>query len=63
MNFLNIRFSKVLPIIVVLLTFVGCTDLEEDILDESLTGTGEAEVISGSIAPVYGLLRQVWLHT
>ena len=42
---------------------VGCTSLEEEILDESLTGTGAAEVVSGSIAPVYGLLRQVWLHT
>jgi hypothetical protein len=37
--------------------------LEEDILDESLTGAGQAEVVSGSIAPVYGMLRQVWFHT
>ncbi|WP_416865715.1 MAG: RagB/SusD family nutrient uptake outer membrane protein [Imperialibacter sp.] len=59
----NIRFNKVLPVAIFLLTFFGCTSLEEDILDESLTGTGQAEVVSGSIAPVYGLLRQVWLHT
>jgi starch-binding outer membrane protein, SusD/RagB family len=59
----NIRFKKVLPIAIFLLGFFGCTSLEEDILDESLTGTGQAEVISGSIAPVYGLLRQVWYHT
>jgi hypothetical protein len=58
----NIRFNKVLLIGTFLLTF-GCTSLNEDILDESLTGTGQAEVVSGSIAPVYGMLRQVWMHT
>ncbi len=60
----NIRFYRALPIVAFLLTFVGCTNLEEEILDESLTGTGQAELVSGSIAPVYGLLRSgVWLHT
>src|SRR5687768_9712584 len=59
----NIRLNRTLPIIIFLLTFFGCTKLDEEILDESLTGTGQAEVVSGSIAPVYGLLRQVWLHT
>lgn len=59
----NIRLNRALPIIIFILTFFGCTKLDEEILDESLTGTGQAEVVSGSIAPVYGLLRQVWLHT
>ncbi|MEM9831291.1 MAG: RagB/SusD family nutrient uptake outer membrane protein [Bacteroidota bacterium] len=59
----NIRFYKTLPIFLFLFTFLACTDLEEEILDESLTGTGQAELVSGSIAPVYGMLRQVWLHT
>ncbi len=59
----NIRLNSVLPVAVFLLAFFGCTSLEEEILDESLTGTGQAEVVSGSIAPVYGLLRQVWFHT
>jgi hypothetical protein len=58
----NIRLHRALPIIIFLLTFFGCTTLEEDVLDE-LTGVGQAEVVSGSIAPVYGMLRQVWLHT
>ncbi|SEI50742.1 SusD family protein [Dyadobacter sp. SG02] len=59
----NIGFNKALPI-VALLAFFGCTTLDEEILDESLTGTGQAELVSGSIAPVYGLLRSgVWLHT
>ena len=60
----NIRFNQALPVIVFLFAFLGCTTLEEEILDESLTGTGQAEIVSGSIAPVYGLLRHnVWLHT
>jgi starch-binding outer membrane protein, SusD/RagB family len=59
----NIRFNKALQLSIFLLAFFGCTSLEEDVLDESLTGTGQAEVVSGSIAPVYGLLRQVWMHT
>ena len=60
----NIKLNKTLSIIVFLFAFFGCTTLEEEILDESLTGTGEAEIVSGSIAPVYGILRYgVWLHT
>lgn len=57
------RFYKLLPIAAFLCGFLSCTNLDEEILDESLTGTGEAEIVSGSIAPVYGLLRQVWMHT
>lgn len=60
---MNHKFFKTLSIAAVLLTVMGCTDLQEEILDESLTGTGQAEVVSGSIAPVYGFLRNVWLHT
>lgn len=59
----NIRLNKTLSFVVFLLAVFGCTSLEEEILDESLTGAGQAEVVSGSIAPVYGLLRQVWQHT
>ena len=59
----NIRLHKILPIAAFVFAFLGCTDLDEEVLDESLTGTGQAEVVSGSIAPVYGILRQVWLHT
>lgn len=59
----NIMYRKTFPIFAFLLAFLSCTNLEEDILDESLTGTGQAETVSGSIAPVYGLLRNVWLHT
>ncbi|GMQ23346.1 hypothetical protein Aoki45_00280 [Algoriphagus sp. oki45] len=56
-------FRKLIPIALFFAAFMSCTTLEEEILDESLTGTGQAEIVSGSIAPVYGMLRQVWLHT
>ena len=59
----TISFNKLLSTAVFLLAFLSCTTLEEEVLDESLTGTGQAEIVSGSIAPVYGMLRQVWLHT
>ena len=41
----------------------ACTDLQEEILDESLTGAGQAEVISGAIAPAYGQVSWTWRHT
>ncbi|MBX2894682.1 MAG: RagB/SusD family nutrient uptake outer membrane protein [Cyclobacteriaceae bacterium] len=59
----NIKFNKTFPIFAFLLVLLSCTDLEEEVLDESLTGTGQAETVSGSIAPAYGYLRNVWLHT
>ncbi|QDH77875.1 RagB/SusD family nutrient uptake outer membrane protein [Echinicola soli] len=59
----NSMFNKTLLIVALIFAFLSCTTLEEEVLDESLTGTGQAEVVSGSIAPVYGLLRQVWMHT
>lgn len=59
----TISFRKLIPAAAFFLAFISCTTLEEEVLDESLTGTGQAEIVSGSIAPVYGMLRQVWLHT
>lgn len=41
----------------------GCTDLNENILDESLRGLGQAEAISGAIAPAYGQVSWTWRHT
>lgn len=41
----------------------SCTDLEEKVLDENLTGAGQAEAISGAIAPAYGQLKATWIHT
>lgn len=55
-------FIKILMGVVFLATW-GCTSLEEEILDESLTGQGDAEVVSGAIAPAYGQLALTWRHT
>ncbi|MBX2917322.1 MAG: RagB/SusD family nutrient uptake outer membrane protein [Cyclobacteriaceae bacterium] len=59
----NIKYNKTFPLFAFLLAFLSCTSLEEQVLDESLTGTGQAETVSGSIAPAYGYLRNVWQHT
>lgn len=45
------------------LLFGGCDVLDEKVLDESLTGSGQAEIVSGSIAPAYGQLAVTWLHS
>lgn len=40
----------------------SCTDLEEERLDEAEFG-GQAETISGAIAPAYGYISWTWRHT
>lgn len=47
-----------------ILTFVtSCTDLQEIVLDESFTGSGLSETVSGAIAPAYGQVSWTWRHT
>jgi starch-binding outer membrane protein, SusD/RagB family len=42
----------------------GCTDLEEEVLDESLNGGATPDKIAdGAIAPVYAVLPGLFLHT
>lgn len=42
----------------------ACTDLEEIVLDESLTGdVSENEIITSAVAPVYANLSTLYLHT
>jgi len=59
--------KKYLLIILLYTTAViinGCTDLEEEILDESLNGGAtEDQIASGSIAPAYATLLNLFLHT
>lgn len=58
--------KKIITIIslgVCTLFYWGCTDLEEVVLDESLSGSGLAETISGTIAPAYGQVSWTWRHT
>jgi hypothetical protein len=41
----------------------ACTDLQEVVLDESFSGSGLSETVSGAIAPAYGQVSWVWRHT
>lgn len=56
--------NKLLIIVLVLSPLLNwnCTDLEEERLDEAEFG-GQAEAVSGAIAPAYGNLSATWLHT
>ena len=46
-----------------LMVIEGCTDLEEEVLDESLTGGATPDKIAdGAIAPVYAILPGLFLH-
>lgn len=46
-----------------IVTLTGCDVLDEQVIDESLTGAGQAETVSGAIAPAYGQLAWTWRHT
>ena len=48
---------------ILIVAIAGCDVLNEEVLDESLTGSGQAETVSGSIAPAYGQLAWTWRHT
>lgn len=42
----------------------SCTDLEEQVLDESLTGSvSEEEIVTSVVAPAYSTLPRLFLHT
>lgn len=50
--------------LVLLLAAVGCTKLNEQILDESsVTGQTDKQIADGLIAPVYALLPTIYTHT
>lgn len=50
-------------LIVCITLLASCTDLEETVLDESFTGSGLSETVSGAIAPAYGQVSWTWRHT
>lgn len=57
----NIKFALVA---VALLFSWSCTDLEEQVLDESLTGSvSEDEIVTSVVAPAYSTLPTLFLHT
>ena len=42
----------------------SCTDLEEQVLDESLTGSvSQDEIVTSVVAPAYSTLPTLFLHT
>jgi len=54
---------KIAFLATILLAF-SCTDLKEQVLDESLTGGKlPSDIIKGSVAPAYALLPDFFLHT
>lgn len=57
------RFLLSLFIGVLFVSNWGCSVLDEEVLDESFTGLGQAEEVSGAIAPAYGQVSWTWRHT
>lgn len=50
--------------LIVTLFIASCTDLQEQILDESLSGGGlESDLVKGVIVPAYGMLPDFYRHT
>lgn len=60
---MNKKIITIFGLGVCMLFHLSCTDLEEVVLDESLSGSGLAETISGAIAPAYGQVSWTWRHT
>ena len=55
---------KITILSIALLFGLGCTDLTEVVLDEALTGTvSEDEIVTSVVAPAYGNLSRLFLHT
>ncbi len=55
---------KITALLFALLFNWSCSDLEEQILDESLSGgASESDLVKNSVAPAYALLPDFYLHT
>jgi len=56
--------KKILILTIALLGLNGCTDLNENVLDEaSATGLTDRQAADGNLAPVYARLPDIFLHT
>jgi starch-binding outer membrane protein, SusD/RagB family len=56
--------KKILFLFLFFSIVIGCTDLEEEVLDEtSSTGLSDKQAADGLIAPVYGRLYDLFNHT
>lgn len=60
---MNKKIFTIITLGTFLFFHMSCTDLEEVVLDESLSGSGLAETVSGAIAPAYGQVSWTWRHT
>ena len=62
---INMKNNKKLGLLTICMLFsFSCTDLVEEVLDESLSGgISASEIIRGSVAPAYGLLPELYKHT
>ena len=62
---INMKHNKKLALVTIAMLFsFSCTDLVEEVLDESLAGgVLDADIIRGSVAPAYGLLPELYKHT
>ena len=56
---------KKIVLVALLISAFGCTDLEEQVLDETLTPSlaGDKQAADGIIAPVYGRMYDLFNHT
>jgi len=58
------KFNKLVIVTCLMVMGISCTDLKEQVLDETLGKTlTDAEAADGTIAPVYALLPDLFLHT
>jgi hypothetical protein len=56
--------KKILFLFLFFIVVIGCTDLDEEVLDEtSSTGLSDKQAADGLIAPVYGRLYDLFNHT
>ena len=62
---INMKNNKKLALLTIGMLFSwSCTDLVEEVLDESLSGGILAsDIIKGAVAPAYGLLPELYKHT
>jgi len=54
---------RILAVSVLIIATSGCDTLDENVIDESLEGEGRSGQVEGAIAPAYGQLSDIWLHT
>ncbi len=60
----NMKNTIKIALLAFVIFFGSCTDLQEQILDESLSGGAlETDLVKGSVAPAYGMLPEFYRHT